>query len=113
MDVVWKGIVGGLATALIVALSKRGNVLPGILPLFPTFGLIALLIIGAKGDMVAFRETCLAGIKTIPAYVAFLMACYWTIARVDFVTAVCVGILVWLTVAVVIFLGAGLFGLSR
>lgn len=113
MDVVWKGIVGGLATALIVALSKRGNVLPGILPLFPTFGLIALLIIGAKGEMTAFRETCLAGMKTIPAYVAFLTACYWAIAHVDFVMAVLMGILVWLTVAVVIFVGGGLFALSR
>ena len=113
MDVVWKGIVGGLATALIVALSKRGNVLPGILPLFPTFGLIALLVVGAKGDMAAFRETCLAGMKTIPAYIAFLATCYWLIARADFVTAVGAGILVWLAIAVLIFLGGGLFALSR
>ena len=49
MEMVWKGIVGGLVTAAIVWLSKRGNTLPGILPLFPTFALIALLIVGAKG----------------------------------------------------------------
>jgi hypothetical protein len=42
-DIVWKGIVGGLVTAAIVWLSRRGN----ILPLFPTFALIALLIVGA------------------------------------------------------------------
>jgi hypothetical protein len=34
MDVLWKGIVGGPVTAAIVFLSKRGNTLPGILPLF-------------------------------------------------------------------------------
>jgi hypothetical protein len=50
MDIVRKGIAGGLVTAAIVFLSRRGNMLPGILPLFPTFALIALLIVGAKGD---------------------------------------------------------------
>eukprot|EP01035_Chromulina_nebulosa_P044153 gene44153-59786_t len=37
MDIVWKGVIGGLVTALIAWASKRGNVLPGILPLAPTF----------------------------------------------------------------------------
>lgn len=108
MDIAWKGIVGGLVTALIVALSKRGNVLPGILPLFPTFGLIALLIIGAKGELSAFRETCLAGMKTIPAYIGFLVTCYWAIGRFDFITAVAMGISAWLAIALLIFVGTGL-----
>src|ERR1700743_3495919 len=76
MEMVWKGIVGGLITAVIVWLSKRGNTLPGILPLFPTFALIALLIVGAKGNDTGFREACIAGAKTIPAYLAFL-AVWW------------------------------------
>ncbi|CAM5557127.1 hypothetical protein ATER59S_04618 [Aquamicrobium terrae] len=113
MDIVWKGVVGGFVTALIVALSKRGNVLPGILPLFPTFGLIALLVIGAKGELSAFRETCAAGMKTIPAYIGFLVTCYWAIGRFDFITAVAAGIFVWLAVALLIFVGAGLFAGAR
>jgi uncharacterized membrane protein (GlpM family) len=36
----WKALLGGLVTALIVLASKRGNVLPGILPLAPTFAVI-------------------------------------------------------------------------
>jgi len=75
MDVVLKGIVGGVVTALIVWLSKRGNVLPGILPLFPTFGVIALLAVGSKGTVQGFRDTCVASGKTIPAYLAFLVVC--------------------------------------
>jgi len=108
MDIAWKGIVGGIVTALIVALSKRGNVLPGILPLFPTFGLIALLVIGAKGELSAFRETCIAGMKTIPAYIGFLVVCYWAIGRIDFIAAVASGILAWLAITLLIFLGTGL-----
>jgi uncharacterized membrane protein (GlpM family) len=71
MDIVRTGIAGGLVTAAIVFLSRRGIMLPGILPLFPTFALIALLIVGAKGDDSGFREACLAGARTIPAYLAF------------------------------------------
>ena len=76
MDIVWKGLIGGLVTALIAWASKRGNVLPGILPLAPTFAVIALLAVGAKGDPGGFRDACLAGVKTIPAYLAFLGACW-------------------------------------
>ncbi len=35
MDALWKGLLGDVVTALIVVASKRGNVLPGILPLAP------------------------------------------------------------------------------
>lgn len=103
MDIVWKGIVGGLMTAAIVWLSKRGNTLPGILPLFPTFALIALLVVGAKHDNSGFREACLAGAKTIPAYLAFLAACYFGIERFDYRLALLVGLGVWLAVALAAF----------
>jgi membrane protein GlpM len=103
MDIVWKGIVGGLMTAAIVFLSKRGNTLPGILPLFPTFALIALLIVGAKNDSAGFREACLAGARTIPAYLAFLAICYFAIDRVDYRLALLGGLLAWFVVALGVF----------
>jgi hypothetical protein len=53
---IWKGIAGGLVTAAIVGLSRRGDTLPGILPLSPAFALIALLIVGAKRDGAGFRR---------------------------------------------------------
>ena len=104
MDIVWKGVVGGLVTALIVWLSRRGNILPGILPLAPTFAVIALLAVGAKGDAGGFRDACLAGMKTIPAYLAFLGACWLFIDKVDYRLAVVGGIAVWLVAALAIFL---------
>jgi len=104
MDIVWKGIAGGLVTAAIVFLSRRGNTLPGILPLFPTFALIALMIVGAKGDAVGFREACLAGAKTIPAYLAFLAVCYFAIDHVDYRIALLLGLAAWLVAALGMFL---------
>jgi uncharacterized membrane protein (GlpM family) len=106
MDMIWKGIAGGLVTAAIVWPSRRGNTLPGILPLFPTFALIALLIVGAKGDDAGFRETCLAGAKTIPAYLAFLAVCYFAIGRIDYRLALIGGVAAWLAVALGIFAGS-------
>ena len=104
MDIVWKGIAGGLVTAAIVLLSGRGNTLPGILPLFPTFALIALLIVGTKGDDAGFREACLAGARTIPAYLAFLAVCYFAAGRVDYRIALLGGLAAWFIVALGVFL---------
>ena len=105
MDIIWKGIVGGLLTALIAILSKRGNTLPGILPLFPTFAIIALAIVGAKGEAAGFREACLAGAKTIPAYLAFLGVSYLTIGSIDYRLAIAAGVAAWLVVIVISFYG--------
>src|SRR5947209_17965036 len=82
MDILWKGLIGGVVTALIVWASKRGDVLPGILPLAPTFAVIALVAVGSKGGDDGFRTTCLAGAKTIPAYLVFLATCYLLIGRI-------------------------------
>jgi membrane protein GlpM len=105
MDVVWKGLLGGLVTALIVLASKRGDVLPGILPLAPTFAVIALLAVGSKGDADGLRTACLAGAKTLPAYLAFLGGAYLLAGRTDYRLAVLGGIGAWLAAALAIFLG--------
>jgi len=104
MEVVWKGVIGGLVTALIVWLSKRGNTLPGILPLFPTFAVIALLVVGAKGETAGFKEACISGVKTIPAYLAFLLVPYLMIDHVDYRLAIIAGLAGWLIVALGVFL---------
>jgi uncharacterized membrane protein (GlpM family) len=103
MDIVWKGIVGGLVTALIVLASRRGDVLPGILPLAPTFAIIALLAVGSKGDADGFRTAALAGMKTIPAYCVFLGACYGLINRVDYRLAIAGGLAAWLVAVAAMF----------
>ena len=84
--------------------SRRGNILPGILPLFPTFALIALLIVGAKGDAGGFRQACVASAKTIPAYLAFLAVCYFAVDRADYRIALLGGLAAWFIVALGIFL---------
>jgi uncharacterized membrane protein (GlpM family) len=112
MDILWKGLIGGVVTALIVWASKRGDVLPGILPLAPTFAVIALVAVGSKGSDDGFRTTCLAGAKTIPAYLVFLATCYLLIGRIDYRLAILAGLAAWLVAALVIFLGPRVIGMS-
>ena len=105
MDLLWKGAIGGIVTMLIVLASRRGNVLPGILPLAPTFAIIALLAVGAKGETGAFRQTCLAGMRTIPAYLVFLGTAWLLAGRVDYRLALIGALAAWLAAALAIFLG--------
>ena len=105
-----KALLGGLVTALIVLASKRGNVLPGILPLAPTFAVIGLLAVGSKNDPAGFKTACLAGVKTIPAYLIFLAASYFLIDRMDYWLAIVGGLAAWLVAAVVIFVDPRFLG---
>lgn len=104
MDIVWKGIIGGLMTALIAWLAKRGNILPGIMPLFPTFILMALVFVGSKGDFKGFQQTVGAAFKSIPAYMIFLLVCYFGVQQWDFKAALAVGLGAWFLVVIAIFL---------
>ena len=79
IELVWKGAVGGIVTALIV--------------------------VGAKGQTEGFKEASLAGAKAIPAYVAFLIVCYFAIDHLDYRLAIVAGLAAWVAVASVIFLG--------
>ena len=67
--------------------------------------MIALIAIGAKGSDEGFRTTCLAGARTIPAYLVFLGIWYLLIGRVDYRLAILGGLAAWLIAALVIFLG--------
>src|SRR4051812_25371269 len=104
MDILWKAVAGGVMTAVIAWAAKRGTGLPGILPLFPSLGLIALYLVGARGDPAGLRQACVAGAKTIPAYVAYLTVCWMLAPRVDFRVALLAGLGAWLAVALAMFL---------
>jgi uncharacterized membrane protein (GlpM family) len=104
MNILTKALLGGLMTALIAWASTKGNVLPGILPMFPTLTLIALTIVGTQGSAQDFRETCLATLKTLPAYILFVVICTVAIKRVNFKAALLLGLGGWLLAALIAFL---------
>jgi membrane protein GlpM len=107
MDIFWKALVGGMMTAVIAWAAKRGTILPGILPLFPSLGLISLWLVGSRGSAAGLRQACVAGAKTIPAYLVYLAVCWWLAPRVDFRLALLAALGAWLVVALAIFLVPG------
>lgn len=109
MDIVIKSIVGGIVTGIIAWAARKGNVLPGVLPLFPTLGLIALYLVGLKGDTSGFRQACQAAMKTLPAYLAFLAVSSFAIQKADFRVALGAGLAAWLVTALATILGPRLF----
>lgn len=96
MDILLKALAGAAVTALVSYLAKKGSVLPGIVPLFPTFGLIALYLVGTEGDTAGFRQACVASAKTIPAYLVFLGVCYLASTRLGFRSAMLLGLAGWM-----------------
>lgn len=104
MDIVWKSLIGAVLTALIAWLAKQGHtLLPGVLPLSPTFGLIALWLIGMQNDTHTFQATCIASLKTIPAYLVFVGACHWGIERLNFESTLLLGLVLWFVMAGIMF----------
>ena len=78
-------------------------------PLFPTLTLITLYVVGSKGDPQGFRETCGATLKTLPAYVVFVVICYLSIKRVGFRAALLLGLGGWFVAALIVFLAPKAF----
>lgn len=104
MDILWKGVIGGIVTAFIAWTAKRGTILPGVIPLFPTFAIIALLIVGSSNNASSFRQITVSGMKTLPAYLAFSLGAYLATSRLDYRIAIIIGIACWAIVVLGIFL---------
>ncbi|MFT4464333.1 MAG: GlpM family protein [Sodalis sp. (in: enterobacteria)] len=80
MTLLFKALLGALVVVLIVLLSKTRNYyIAGLLPLFPTFALLAHYIVGSE----ALRMTILFGIWAVIPYLVYLISLY------GFVGAMC------------------------
>ncbi|UTZ23665.1 hypothetical protein HB762_23625 [Vibrio campbellii] len=61
-----KSLLGAVAVLIIAMLSKsKSFYIAGLVPLFPTFALIAHFIVGSERDMEALRQTALFGLCSL------------------------------------------------
>lgn len=80
MDLLVKALLGAVVVLSIGLLSKtRSYYLAGLLPLFPTFALIAHYIVGKDRGIEALRTTILFGIWAIIPYLVYLISLYFLI----------------------------------
>ncbi|AXY03444.1 GlpM family protein [Vibrio alfacsensis] len=95
-----KSLLGAAAVMIIALLSKsKSFYIAGLIPLFPTFSLIAHFIVGTDKDMEALRDTALFGIYSLIPYSAYLISVFYFSYRLSLVGTLTAATLVWVACA--------------
>jgi membrane protein GlpM len=94
----------GAFTVLVLALLAKSKsfVIAGLVPLFPTFALIAHYMVGTQKTMEALRGTALFGLGALLPYAGYLLAVYWLSYKfsLPWILALAAGI--WMVLALVL-----------
>ena len=78
MGLVIKAALGALVVLLIGALAKSKNYyIAGLIPLFPTFALIAHYIVASERGIEALRATIVFGMWSIIPYFLYLLSLWY------------------------------------
>ncbi|MFZ6647760.1 GlpM family protein [Undibacterium sp. TJN25] len=96
----------GAFAVLLIALASRSRyfVLAGLVPLFPTFALIAHFVVGTTRPAAALQTTALFGLWSLAPYAAYLMAVYLFSTRLSLAVTLGAATLVWVMAAAVMLL---------
>lgn len=91
----------GAAAVLAIALLSRSRLffIAGLVPLFPTFALIAHAIVGSERGMAGLRATALFGLFSLLPYALYLGMVYWLSLRLPLFATLTLATLAWLAAA--------------
>src|SRR5471032_480687 len=96
MGLLIKALIGALMVVAIGLLSKTKNYyIAGLLPLFPTFALIAHYIVGTERSIEALRTTIIFGLWAVIPYMVYLISLYFFIGGMKLPYALLGGVLCW------------------
>ncbi|MBE1162099.1 GlpM family protein [Dyella acidiphila] len=91
-----KALIGALMVLLIGVLARTRNYyIAGLLPLFPTFALMAHYIVGSERGVADLKATLLFGMWAVVPYLAYLISLYCLIDRLRLLPALLAALLVW------------------
>lgn len=100
MGLLFKALLGALVVVLIGILSKtRSYYIAGLLPLFPTFALIAHYIVGSERGVQALRTTLIFGMWAIIPYFIYLLSLWYFVGVMRLPVALGSGVLCWCVAA--------------
>ncbi|QCR35802.1 GlpM family protein [Nissabacter sp. SGAir0207] len=100
MGLLIKAAIGALVVVLIGLLSKTKNYyIAGLVPLFPTFALIAHYIVGTERSLEALRTTILFGIWAVIPYLVYLISLYFLLGVLRLPLALLAGVACWTAAA--------------
>ncbi|NWA27041.1 GlpM family protein [Pseudomonas gingeri] len=98
-----KAALGALVVVLLAALSKTRNYyIAGLVPLFPTFALIAHYIVGKGRSLDDLKTTILFGMWSIIPYFIYLATLYVLVDRLRLEASLALAVLAWLLAASVL-----------
>ncbi|MFZ4285027.1 GlpM family protein [Variovorax sp. HJSM1_2] len=104
-SLILKCALGALAVLVIALLSKsKSFFIAGLVPLFPTFALIAHYIVGSERSAAALRTTALFGLWSLLPYAVYLFAVYWFSVRLSLAHTLLVATGAWVAAAALLLL---------
>ncbi|WP_288689059.1 GlpM family protein [uncultured Acinetobacter sp.] len=98
-----KSLMGALVVVLIALLSKsKAFYIAGLVPLFPTFALIAHVIVANDQGSAALQKTALFGIWSLIPYFIYLLMVYVLATRLSLLACLSVATISWVIAAAVL-----------
>ena len=95
-----KCIIGAAVVLLISILSKSKTFyIAGLVPLFPTFALIAHVIVSQEKGVDALKQTALFGMWSLIPYFIYLLMVYLLATRMSVLSCLSVATLCWVIAA--------------
>ncbi|MGF6167057.1 membrane protein GlpM [Pseudomonas moraviensis] len=103
MDLILKAAIGAAVVLILAALSKTRNYyIAGLVPLFPTFALIAHYIVGKGRSVDELKTTIVFGMWSIIPYFIYLATLYVMVDRMRLEASLAVAAVAWLMAATVL-----------
>ena len=103
MDLILKAALGAAVVLILAALAKTKNYyIAGLVPLFPTFALIAHYIVGKGRSLDDLKTTIVFGMWSISPYFIYLATLYVMVDRLRLEASLAVAALAWLIAASVL-----------
>jgi membrane protein GlpM len=100
VDLILKAALGAGVVILLAILSKTRNYyIAGLVPLFPTFALIAHYIVGKGRSIEDLKTTIVFGMWSIIPYFVYLLTLYVLVERMRLEASLALATLAWLIAA--------------
>jgi len=103
MDLILKAALGAAVGIILAILAKTKNYyIAGLVPLFPTFALIAHYIVGKGRSLDDLKTTIVVGMWSIIPYFVYLAALYVLVDRLRLEASLALAAVAWLIAATVL-----------
>jgi membrane protein GlpM len=100
VDLILKAALGAAVVVILAALAKTRNYyIAGLVPLFPTFALIAHYIVGKGRSLDDLKTTIVFGMWSIIPYFIYLATLYVMVDRLRLEASLAIAAVAWLIAA--------------